>query len=145
MSREILDVALMQQFKEYLSKKGLILETLDKTEVVEEHENFLNESYPGSKGSPIKLVELMVSPDPDKSIQSQALVNPEGDILCSYPMDIPKLSCQLKCPDNSHLFDLLQSTSENVSGWTLNIKKGPWNDILSNNDVIECGKGILII
>ena len=26
-------------------------------------------------------------------------------------MNIEKLSCQLNCPDNSHVFDLLQSTS----------------------------------
>ena len=31
-------------------------------------------------------------------------------------MNIEKLFCQLNCPDNSHVFDLLQSTSASVSG-----------------------------
>ena len=137
MSREILDAAVMQQFKEYLSKKGLILETLEQSKVEEEHESFIDEYYPGSKGSPNEMVELMTSPNPAKSMQSQALVNQEEDILCSYPMEIQKLSC-LKCPDNSHIFDLLQSTSENVSDWTFNIKQGPWSDWTD----IECGTGI---
>ena len=127
MSRDIVDAAVMQQFKKYLSKKFLILEKLTKNETKEEHESFINEYYPGAKGSPNEMVELMTSPNPAKSNQNQALVNQKKDILCSYPMNIEKLSCQLKCPDNSHVFDLLQSTSENVSGWNLNVEKGPWN------------------
>ena len=66
MSRDILDAAVMQQFKEYLSKKLLILEMLTKNETIEEHENFINEYYPGAKGSPNEIVELMTSPNPSK-------------------------------------------------------------------------------
>ena len=57
-------------------------------------------------------------------------------------MKIAKLSCQLNCPDNSHVFELLQSTSASVTGWNLNIEKGPWNIDL-NDEVRNCGTGIL--
>ena len=57
-------------------------------------------------------------------------------------MKIAKLSCQLNCPDNSHVFELLQSTSASVTGWNLNVEKGPWNFDL-NDDVGNCDTGIL--
>ena len=57
-------------------------------------------------------------------------------------MKIAKLSCQLNCPDNSHVFELLQSTSTSVTGWNLNVEKGPWNFDL-NDGVGNCGTGIL--
>ena len=57
-------------------------------------------------------------------------------------MKIAKLSCQLNCPDNSHVFELLQSTSASVTGWNLNVEKGPWNFDL-NDGVGNCGTGIL--
>ena len=68
MSRDILDAAVMQQFKEYLSKEHLILENLTIDETIKEHKNFINEYYPGAEGSPNEIVESMTSPNPSKAI-----------------------------------------------------------------------------
>ena len=68
MSRDILDAAVMQQFKEYLSKKFLILENLTKDETIKEHKNFINDYYPGAEGSPNEIVESMTSPNPSKAL-----------------------------------------------------------------------------
>ena len=68
MSRDILDAAVMQQFKEYLSKKFLVLENLTKDETIKEHKNFINDYYPGAEGSPNEIVESMTSPNPSKAL-----------------------------------------------------------------------------
>ena len=83
MSRDIVDAALMQQFKKYLAKKGFMKtssevrvrrdtkrygqqERLTMNETIEEFENFMNEYYPGAKAPPNEIVELMTSPSPSK-------------------------------------------------------------------------------
>ena len=49
MSREILDSAIMQQFKKYLKTKNKVLEVLQQAELKEESEKFLEQYYPGAK------------------------------------------------------------------------------------------------
>ena len=68
MSRDILDAAVMQQFKKYLSKKHLDPENLTNDETIKEHKNFINDYYPGAKRSPNKIVESMTSPNPSKAL-----------------------------------------------------------------------------
>ena len=76
MSQDILDAAELQQFKNYLLNKSKIHEKLTKQEADKEHEKFISEYFPGAKGSPTKIVELMASASPSKALQTQALVNP---------------------------------------------------------------------
>ena len=83
MSRDIVDAAVMQKFKEYLAKKGFVKTSsevrvrrdtkrheqpkkLTMNETIEEFENFINEYYPGAKAPPNEIVELMTSPYPSK-------------------------------------------------------------------------------
>ena len=145
MSQDILDAAVLQQFKSYLLNKSKIYEELTAQEKDEEHENYIGEYFPGSKGSPNKMVEIMTSRYPDKSIQSEALVNPEEEnSMCTYPMTIQKLSCK-HCPDNSHVNNMLKSTSENPNNWIINLSNGPWNKPwnheLAKRAASECGNG----
>ena len=83
MSREILDAAVVQQFKKYLAKQDKVFEQLTKNELKEESENFLQQYYPGAKSPPNKMVELMSSPAPSKSLDNSVLVNPEEEKTCS--------------------------------------------------------------
>ena len=76
MSKEILDAAVLKQFKDYLLDKELIYEELPKNKLNSEMEGYIKDKFPGSKGSPSKMVEVMSSPSPSQSIQTQAIVNP---------------------------------------------------------------------
>ena len=97
MSKEILDAAVLKQFKDYLETKGKIFEALSMDELDHEQESYIDQKFPGSKGLPNKMVEMMSSPFPSQSIQTQSLVNPEEEnALCIYPMTIQKLSCKQK-------------------------------------------------
>ena len=98
MSREILDSAIVQQFKKYLKTKNKVLEELQKDELKEETENFLKDYYPGAKSPPHKMAELMSSKDPDKSLKSLALVNPEEDKICN--LSNRRKRSVLTCPDS---------------------------------------------
>ena len=145
MSKEILDAAVLKQFKDYLETKGKIFDALSIDELDSEQENYIDQNFPGSKGLPNKMVEMMSSPSPSQSIQTQSLVNPEEEnVMCTYPMTIQKLSCK-HCPDNSHVSNLHTSTSENPTNWTINLSNGPWNkpwsNEMDNGASLECGKG----
>ena len=145
MSKEILDAAVLKQFKDYLLDKGLIYEELPMDELNSEMEGYIKDKFPGSKGSPNKMVEVMSSPSPSQSIQTQALVNPEEEnSMCTYPMTIQKLSCK-HCPDNSHVNNMLKSTSANPNNWIINLSNGPWNKPwnheLAKRAASECGNG----
>ena len=83
MSREILDSAIVQQFKKYLKTKNKVLEELQMADLKEEVGKYLEDFYPGAKSPPHKMAELMSSTDPDKSLKSLALVNPEEDKTCT--------------------------------------------------------------
>ena len=142
MSHDILDAAVLQQFKNYLLNKSKVYEELADQERDEEHENYIGEYFPGSKGPPNKMVELMTSPSPSKSIQSEALVNPEEEnSMCTYPTTIQKLSCK-NCPDNSHVNNLLESTSKTPNDWNIKLTNGPWDIPMTNEAALKCGKGI---
>ena len=145
MSQDILDAAVLQQFKNYLLNKSKIYEELTAQEKDEEHEKYIGEYFPGSKGSPNKMVEMMTSRYPDKSIQSEALVNPEEEnSMCTYPTSIQKLSCK-NCPDNSHVNNLLESKSKTPNDWNIKLTNGPWDIPMTNEAASKCGKGIIIV
>ena len=145
MSKEILDAAVLKQFKDYLETKGKIFEALSMDELDHEQESYIDQKFPGSKGLPNKMVEMMSSPSPSQLIQTQSLANPEEEnALCTYPMTIQKLSCK-HCPDNSHVNNMLTSTSENPNNWIINLSNGPWNKPwnheLAKRAASECGNG----
>ena len=146
MSREILDAAVLKQFRDYLETKGKIFEALSMDELDHEQETYIDQKFPGSKELPNKMVEMMSSPSPSQLIQTQSLVNPEEEnALCTYPMTIQKLSCK-HCPDNSHVNNFLRSTSKNQKNWIINLSNGPWNkpwsNEMNNRASLECGKGM---
>ena len=87
MSQDILDAAVLQQFKNYLLNKSKIYEELTAQEKDEEHEKYIGEYFPGSKGSPTKMVEWMTSHSPFESIQTQALFNSEEENAGKLPND----------------------------------------------------------
>ena len=66
MSKEILDAAVLKQFKDYLETKGKIFEALSMDELDHEQESYIDQKFPGSKGLPNKMVEMMSSPSPSQ-------------------------------------------------------------------------------
>ena len=148
MSKEILDAAVLKQFRDYLETKGKHFEDLTLEELDNEHKSYIEKEFPGSKGSPNEAVEAMTSPSPSKSVATKALVNPEEEnSMCTYPMTIQKLSCK-HCPDNSHVNNLFKSTSENPNNWIFNLSNGPWNkpwsDEMAKGAALECGNGMFL-
>ena len=99
MSREILDSAIVQQFKKYLKIKNKVLEELQMADLKEEVGNYLEDFYPGVKSPPHKMAELMSSRDPDKSLKSLALVNPEEYKTCNQ--NYRRKRSVLTCPDSN--------------------------------------------
>ena len=105
MSREILDSAIVQQFKKYLKTKNKVLEELQMADLKEEVGNYLEDFYPGAKSPPHKMAELMSSRDPDKSLKSLALVNPEEDKTCNQ--NYRRKRSVLTCPDSDWFQNIL--------------------------------------
>ena len=74
---------------------------------------FLSEIYPGAKDIPTKFAALLSSDDPDKTIESNAILMPENESRCDEK-DIQEFSDQVKqklgeeCPET---FEELNSTS----------------------------------
>ena len=106
MSREIIDSAIVQQFKKYLKTKNKVLEELQENEMKEESVKFLEQYYPGAESPPHKMVELMASPDTDKSLKSLALVNPEEDKTCNI-FSYGGNGSVSSCPDSSWIQNTL--------------------------------------
>ena len=104
MSREILDAAVVQQFKKYLTKQNKVFEQLTKNELKEESQNFLQQYYPGAKSPPNKMIELMSSPEPSKSLDNSVLVNPEEEKTCSVSRRKRSTLAEFQhivCPDST--------------------------------------------
>jgi hypothetical protein len=83
MAKEILDAAVVQQFKQYLTKKNLVYDQLSQVDLKKESTSFLQDKYPGAKQPPNKMVELMTAPSAEKSLASGAVLNPEDEKTCN--------------------------------------------------------------
>ena len=88
----LIDSAVFHQFTEYLEEKQSKQETKptrsinkrdtkeDSTvDVQKQMEEFLSDTYPGMKRMPNELIELMTSPDPEKTMNIKANLNPEDE------------------------------------------------------------------
>ena len=94
----ILDAVLFKQFKEYVRNKKNSTYTrkrrsaedrdlkgasdewhLDLKQMLLEGEQFLADVYPGAKAKPTKLVSLLSTSDPQKMIENEAIIQPNGD------------------------------------------------------------------
>lgn len=94
----ILDAVLFKQFKEYVKNKKNSTYTrkrrsaatgnskasgdewhLDTKQLVLESEQFLADVYPGAKAKPTKLVSLLSTSEPQKMIENEAIIQPNGD------------------------------------------------------------------
>ena len=86
----LIDSAVFHQFTEYLEEKQSKQETkptrsINKRDTKEgstddlqkQMEEFLRDTYPGMKRMPNELIELMTSPDPEKTMNIKANLNPE--------------------------------------------------------------------
>ena len=82
-----LEAAVVHQFKQYLANKYNHTEhDIHKREVNKKSEDqqklwkqFLQDVYPGMKRPPNEMVELMTSPNPDKTMNIIANINPPED------------------------------------------------------------------
>ena len=83
MTKEVIDAALMHQFKKFLAEKNKKLDKLSADELKEESKDFLNKMYPGSKQPPNQLIQLLSSPSAEKSLKTDTLVNTEDEKTCS--------------------------------------------------------------
>ena len=83
MVNEVIDAALMLQFKEYLAAKNKDVSKLDADQLKAESQAFLQDMYPGSKQPPKKIIELMASPSVEKSLENRAVIYPKDDKKCS--------------------------------------------------------------
>ena len=73
-----LDSAAHYQFAKYFEGKGVIPDIKDTNQT----EAFIHDFYPGMKDMPNRFVELMASPDPEKTLNIKAnlkLDSAEGD------------------------------------------------------------------
>ena len=88
----LIDSAVFHQFTEYLEEKQSKQETKptrsinkrdtkeDSTDDIQKQmEEFLHDTYPGMKRMPNELIELMTSPDPEKTMNIKANLNPEDE------------------------------------------------------------------
>ena len=111
MSREVIDSALVQQFKDYLKEKEKNYEDLNTSELENESKNFLNDVYPNIKAPPNKIIEMMTSPNPTKSMENLAITIPEEEKTCPQTLSSSSTSSSSSssatsssssnCPDNS--------------------------------------------
>jgi hypothetical protein len=95
-ANEIIDGALFKQFERYLAGKGKIAYQLSETDLKEEGVSFLSLIYHGAKQGPAQMIRMLGSPGltPDKSIEAQALLNPEEMSQCTNQnMKDTKLKC----------------------------------------------------
>ena len=76
MVREVIDAAIVQQFKRYLKKIGKDFDKLTAEELKAESIKFLQEKYPGAKKPPHNLVEFMASPKLSRTVKSTELTFP---------------------------------------------------------------------
>lgn len=85
--REIVDAALVKQFREYIETLDKIYSELSDEEIRKYGTMFLNEKYPGAKFPPIQLVRMMSSPiaDADQMMKSSAILNPPPPNDCPSP------------------------------------------------------------
>ena len=97
-ANEIIDVALFKQFERYLAGKGKMAYQLSENDLKEEGISFLSLIYPGAKQGPTQMIRMLGSPGltPDKSIEAQALLNPEDKGQCTNQN---MNDVKLKCPD----------------------------------------------
>ena len=97
-ANEIVDAALFKQFHHYLAAKNKKALELSEKEMQEEGKNFLLETYPGAQQAPTQMIRMLGSPgmDPDKSMEAEAILNPEDQEKCLHEN---KTETLLKCPD----------------------------------------------
>ena len=82
--KEIVDAALVKQFREYIESIGKVYSQLSDEEISRYGKSFLNEKYPGAKFPPNQLVSMMSSPTADaaKTMKSGAILNPQPPNNC---------------------------------------------------------------
>ena len=130
---EIMDTVFYYQFEKWVIRKiekddssrnkrntdnsnghlSSFLNSLTNAAVVDLLNEFMNETYPGANDIPMKFAALLSSEDPDKTIESKAILLPENESRCDEK-DIQEFSDQVKqklgeeCPET---FEELNSTS----------------------------------
>ena len=97
-SNKIIGAALFKQFERYLAGKGKTAYELSENDLRAEGVSFLSIIYPGAKEGPAQMIRMLGSPGltPDKSMEAQALLNPEDEGQCRKQNMVDK---KLKCPD----------------------------------------------
>ena len=82
--REIVDAALVKQFKKYIDSIGKTYSELTEGEKSLYGKSFLNDKYPGAKFPPNQLVRMMSSPtaNAEKTLESGAILNPQPPNIC---------------------------------------------------------------
>ena len=116
--KDVLESVLFKQFKEYIhikTKGDLELSDLTKDQMLIYAESFLNETYPGAEEMPTKMIQAMTSTDPEKSVQTETLLNQEATNECDPATNADvlevlkkELKNELQCPNG---FDLLEDKS----------------------------------
>ena len=118
--KKILDSVLFKQLKEYIGNKtsngnsrvkrsissGQVIETaydgddwkLTFEEMMVEAEKFLRDIYPGAKEKPTKLISVMTSKDPEKTLENKAVLHPEDENKCD-----PSTNADILNSLNKHL------------------------------------------
>ena len=83
--REIVDAALVKQFREYVESLGKVYSELTDEEIQKYGKSFLNEYYPGAKFPPNQLVRMMSSPtaDAEQTMKSEAILSPQPPNNCA--------------------------------------------------------------
>ena len=82
--REIVDAALVKQFREYIEALGKVYSELTEDEISKYGKSFLHEKYPGAKFPPNQLVRMMSSPtaDAEKTMKAEAILTPQPPNNC---------------------------------------------------------------
>ena len=74
---DLLDSAVHYQFAKYFEGKGVIPDIND----TNQKETFLYDFYPGMKDMPNKFVQLMASPQPEKTLNIQANLEVKTEVV----------------------------------------------------------------
>ena len=101
MVREVIDAAIVQQFKRYLKKKGKDFDKLTAEELKAESIKFLQEKYPGAKKPPHNLVEFMASPKLSRTVKSTELTFPNELNNCKA-VSKKRKKRSVNCPSGWH-------------------------------------------